>query len=780
MKKTIQRYAAIISLSMLVFNLLPHKIFATNNNEIVYPLKQISKLECRFEEFDTLTSSCKQTLPILTTNEYEKYAKKDGGYNDYTRLYTVLWGSSYKYGWDVWNGGHQGTDIATAKGTPVYSIADGKVIEAWNDVAWGNYISIEHSIHGKKIVSNYAHLSKISVNKGQSVDVWEEIGNVGSTWNSTGNHLHFQIDLPSIFHPYYYDWNSCPYSYYNISETGVCFDILTEHTLDPLAFLESNGAILDNIHITKTISTSSSNSNTIKSAREIFDTTIYYGFGTSADIRKLQEVMTEMGYYDGQITGDYKDIEQAIIDFQLNTWVLSSKNEDGAGWFGPKTRSVALTQYNTFLNSSNTGANDVITTAKDTHVVQQNVTKVSRVNMLTREEIEAKEMENFLKSYKVDIMSEFTQIKKWETKTSIFSLTSNKDKWFRGNTPGKVTFSYDTSKISIFPESFFNFTDGTRELTITWLSTGHTTVDIKIWEVIVGKLSITIWNPWEKVQVESSKLYGAITIALGEEKTAVVLMKDKYGNKLLKTNYDWVFTLQSDDDILYCLKSGAVQDVKSVYKQDCRPDEYKKSVSFSYTDTVWWLVIFNYKVLDDTGTITIQAQNKEILSYNMNVTAVKNLSTSYPYYNEVISAVTSGVIDGIDRWYFSQDNDLTQQVAKEWIISAMRRWNYDQDSISRLEKTSVWRFDTMTRKDFLSLSYNYLGNNIKTNPPREYIDMQPDDESLVSSILWTQYKWKDDFWEKYFQPDKNITRWEAVYLLTIALENTWNGTIVRK
>jgi hypothetical protein len=142
--------------------------------------------------------------------------------------------------------------------------------------------------------------------------------------------------------------------------------------------------------------------------------------------------------------------------------------------------------------------------------------------------------------------------------------------------------------------------------------------------------------------------------------------------------------------------------------------------------------------------------------------------------------VTSGVIDGIDRWYFSQDNDLTQQVAKEWIISAMRRWNYDQDSISRLEKTSVWRFDTMTRKDFLSLSYNYLGNNIKTNPPREYIDMQPDDESLVSSILWTQYKWKDDFWEKYFQPDKNITRWEAVYLLTIALENTWNGTIVRK
>jgi hypothetical protein len=71
------------------------------NSKIVYPLQEISKLECRFNEFDTLSKDCKQDLPILKTKDYNKYVSQNGGYNDFTRLYTVLWGSSYKYGWDV-------------------------------------------------------------------------------------------------------------------------------------------------------------------------------------------------------------------------------------------------------------------------------------------------------------------------------------------------------------------------------------------------------------------------------------------------------------------------------------------------------------------------------------------------------------------------------------------------------------------------------------------------------------------------------------------------------
>ncbi|MDP2396430.1 MAG: hypothetical protein Q8S84_01195 [bacterium] len=41
---------------------------------IIYPLKQISKLECRFNDFSDLSSDCKQDLPILNTKDYSKYA----------------------------------------------------------------------------------------------------------------------------------------------------------------------------------------------------------------------------------------------------------------------------------------------------------------------------------------------------------------------------------------------------------------------------------------------------------------------------------------------------------------------------------------------------------------------------------------------------------------------------------------------------------------------------------------------------------------------------------
>jgi hypothetical protein len=48
-----------------------------SSNDVVYPLKTVAKLNCRFSEFDELKSDCKQNLPILYTKDYEKYIKKN-------------------------------------------------------------------------------------------------------------------------------------------------------------------------------------------------------------------------------------------------------------------------------------------------------------------------------------------------------------------------------------------------------------------------------------------------------------------------------------------------------------------------------------------------------------------------------------------------------------------------------------------------------------------------------------------------------------------------------
>jgi len=50
---------------------------SSSTDKVIYPLKEISKLDCRFKDFDELSNNCKQQLPILKTKDYAKYASKN-------------------------------------------------------------------------------------------------------------------------------------------------------------------------------------------------------------------------------------------------------------------------------------------------------------------------------------------------------------------------------------------------------------------------------------------------------------------------------------------------------------------------------------------------------------------------------------------------------------------------------------------------------------------------------------------------------------------------------
>jgi len=76
---------------IMLISILMNPLSTNASSKVIYPLKTVSKLDCRFKEFNTLSSDCKQDLPVLNTKDYKKYATKDGGYNYYTRIYTVLW-----------------------------------------------------------------------------------------------------------------------------------------------------------------------------------------------------------------------------------------------------------------------------------------------------------------------------------------------------------------------------------------------------------------------------------------------------------------------------------------------------------------------------------------------------------------------------------------------------------------------------------------------------------------------------------------------------------------
>lgn len=85
---------------------------------------------------------------------------------------------------------HQGLDIATKTGTPIKAAADGTVTYSDEMGGYGNLVIINH---GNGIQTYYGHCSKIYVKEGKTVKAGDVIAAVGSTGNSTGPHLHFEI-----------------------------------------------------------------------------------------------------------------------------------------------------------------------------------------------------------------------------------------------------------------------------------------------------------------------------------------------------------------------------------------------------------------------------------------------------------------------------------------------------------------------------------------------------------------------------------------------------------
>lgn len=85
---------------------------------------------------------------------------------------------------------HQGLDIAAPTGTSIKAVSDGEVSYAGTMGGYGNLIIIDH---GNGIQTYYGHCSKLYVKVGQQLTAGDIIAAVGSTGNSTGSHLHFEI-----------------------------------------------------------------------------------------------------------------------------------------------------------------------------------------------------------------------------------------------------------------------------------------------------------------------------------------------------------------------------------------------------------------------------------------------------------------------------------------------------------------------------------------------------------------------------------------------------------
>lgn len=211
-----------------------------NNSSFTYPLQKVSTVDCRTLYRWDMPDSCKINLPIIRGANYIAYA----GNSLYRSIYTTLWAAPYSSTWDQTAWAHAGVDIATARGTPIYSIWNGVVFYAWRNSSYGNVIKVKYVYKWEVIYAVYAHLDTIEVSAGDTVTRWQKIW---TTWNS-GNtfgalgwyHLHFEIDKDNGWRPAYSYTNCADVSkwHYTIIQNWLCRQELFKYQYDPIRVLE--------------------------------------------------------------------------------------------------------------------------------------------------------------------------------------------------------------------------------------------------------------------------------------------------------------------------------------------------------------------------------------------------------------------------------------------------------------------------------------------------------------------------------------------------------------
>lgn len=170
---------------------LVNEIKELSNNEVELTINEKTTKALEEIQIDDLEVAKENTVEKLNIDTTESIADING-IKVATLPVTGTISSRYGVSSKIRVSTHTGLDIAATTGTPIKVVADGTVTFAAYSGSYGYLVKVDH---GNGVETWYGHTSKMLVKDGQAVKAGNTIALVGSTGNSTGPHLHFEVRI---------------------------------------------------------------------------------------------------------------------------------------------------------------------------------------------------------------------------------------------------------------------------------------------------------------------------------------------------------------------------------------------------------------------------------------------------------------------------------------------------------------------------------------------------------------------------------------------------------
>ncbi len=403
---------------------------------------------------------------------------------------------------------------------------------------------------------------------------------------------------------------------------------------------------------------------------------------------------------------------------------------------------------------------------------------ISRKNMISYEEIRKQMVKEFLKTHKFSFNFPNAGVY-YLGKYGHFTITLKDRRWrsYKDILPDDLKIIYDKAYFSSFYPRVLKIVNGTRKVTFLPKKTWATFITVKLWDFVVYQKAIRIVKPGQTIQPYAWDILTFPKILyVSYPARWINIFKDKSYLNLVKVPFKWTYYLSSTtNDVIFC---KAPTNLRFLNYFQCNALNMTNQLAFSYKDTIFGLLVFKFfsNTWKPTQLVIKDSRWKVISkSQKLYFHKIKLTDPRSEYASDIQQACKMWLCLGlIDKGYIWVDKPLSKYQMKQ----LLRNFLLVFGKKVKLNLNSKEKYQYVTRKEFIENTIKLLWIKIKNySKIPKYIDVrnQPKEfQNLVIYLTKLWFKWKDRFAKYHFQPDKNITVWEALYFAKFMIKKLTN------